>query len=494
MYTTIKDYFDLRIAEFNSANGDYLIEVNTKLTTPPAGQRQRNYNITLTNFEEGQIQSERYTAEGEISLTFNIINKNVDTYETIQEYVYKLARYIRRKHQYSANSKKWIVREISGSDLDNIQNDKLVCKLVFTGEFYETNAVTISAPSTPTLSTPANGGEGTVDQSFDWGSVSGATSYTFELSNTGGVVFTQSGLTVSSYTIPQDSLLTVGSVYQWRVKAIGEGGSSAWSGYYSFTVASSAFEYEQETDALEARHTVAPDATRKGHMNTLIKGLKDANIWDRLDVLQMYQSHSITSNDWGLNWRKNAHNATGQGSVGLTIDSPVTTNGSSTHIKTGFTPSTDGIAYSVNRASIGVKMLNESSSSGSDVGWASVSGTGYVRLQFRSGSNTYALRLNTIAGAVLSGSNSISKAFHIVTRSSPTAVSYYKDGTLVQAGTGQDAGTVGGSEILVGNDDSNNRRAGSYGTFFAGTYLSATDITNIVTLVNAYYTNIGAQV
>lgn len=235
MYSTIKDYFDLRLAEFNASNGSYLIEVSTKLNNPPAGQRQRNYTVTLSGFEEGQLQSEMYNVEGEITLTFNLINKNIDTYETLQQYVYNLARYIRRKHQYSVNNKKWNVREISGSDLDNILNDKLVCKLEFTGDFYETNAVTITAPSTPTLSTPANAGTGTVDQSFNWSSVSGAISYTFEISDPTGILFTQSGLSVSSFTIPADSLLTAGTVYQWRVKAVGEGGSSAWTDYFSFT-------------------------------------------------------------------------------------------------------------------------------------------------------------------------------------------------------------------------------------------------------------------
>lgn len=494
MYTTIKDYFDLRIAEFNSANGDYLIEVNTKLTTPPAGQRQSNYNVTLTNFEEGQIQSERYTAEGEISLTFNIINKNVDTYETIQEYVYKLARYIRRKHQYSANSKKWIVREISGSDLDNIQNDKLVCKLVFSGEFYETNAVTISAPSTPTLSTPANGGEGVVAQSFDWSAVSGATSYTFELSNTGGVVFTQSGLTVSSYTIPADSLLTVGSVYQWRVKAVGEGGSSAWSGYYSFTVASSAFEYEAETDALEARHTVAPDATRKGHMNTLIKSLKDNAIWDRLDVLHVYQSHSVNSSDWGLNWRKNAHNATSSAiSVGLTVNAPVTTNGSSSYIKTGFSPLTEGVAFSKERCALGVLLTSTTSSSGFDIGFAGTLGTAYIRIQIRN-SGSYFARLNTVAGSVLTGSQTSASAFHTFVRNGISSVTYYRGTSSVNAGTGQDIGTIPGGELEVGRGEGGNYRAGSYGAFFAGTYLDATQVGNLVTALTTYITAIGGTV
>jgi len=495
MYSTIKDYFDLRLAEFNASNGSYLIEVSTKLNNPPAGQRQRNYTVTLSGFEEGQLQSEMYNVEGEITLTFNLINKNIDTYETLQQYVYNLARYIRRKHQYSVNNKKWNVREISGSDLDNILNDKLVCKLEFTGDFYETNAVTITAPSTPTLSTPANAGTGTVDQSFNWTAVSGAISYTFEISDSTGILFTQSGLSVSSFTIPADSLLTAGTVYQWRVKAVGEGGSSAWTGYFSFTASSTAFEYEAETDALEARHTVAPDGTRKGHMNTLYAGLKTDALLDKIDVLQIYQSHSVTSSDWGLNWRKNAHNAVSSATaVGTGINAPVTTNGSTSYIKTNYSPATEGVAYGRDRASMGYLLISTDTSAGFDVGYSGTAGVGYILLQARNGSTQYSSRLNTVAGAVISGAQNTSIAFHTFVRSDVNTVSYYRNGTLIQTSAAQTGSNVPAGEVWIGGSNALTFRAGSYGVFYAGGYLSATDVANLVSRLTTYITAIGGTV
>jgi len=253
VYSIIKDYCDLRLAEFNTANGNYLIEVSTKLNNPPAGQRQRHYDVKLSGFSEGQIESEMYIVEGVITLTFNAVNKSIETYETLTNYVYNLARYIRRKHQYSASNKHWTIKEISAENLDNIDNDKLVCNLNFSGEFYETNSVTISAPSTPTQTSPIDGyTSGLTNQSFNWSTVSGATSYIFELSDASGVIFTQSGLQYSSFTIPADSLLTDGASYMWRVKAVGEGGSSEWTGYWDLTVNDS-FSYEPETLAYQTR-------------------------------------------------------------------------------------------------------------------------------------------------------------------------------------------------------------------------------------------------
>lgn len=257
MYQVIKDYFDLRLAEFNAMNSDYLVETSITLNRDrlPLNQRQANYSIKLDNFNSSESQSESYSVSGEVELTFSMVNKKIIDYEAVQEYIYKLARYIRRKENYTSANKHFGIISIGGEDLNNLNegSTELSTKLVFEGEYYETNTVTLTVPSAPTLTSPADLYlSGLTNQSFQWSDVSGAITYTFELSNTSGVVFTQTGLRVSSYTIPADSLLTNGSVYQWRVRATGEGGSSAWSGYFTFTVNDS-FSYEPETLAYQTR-------------------------------------------------------------------------------------------------------------------------------------------------------------------------------------------------------------------------------------------------
>lgn len=241
MYQVIKDYFDLRIAEFNAMNSDYLVETSITLNRDrlPLNQRQANYSIKLDNFNSSESQSESYLVSGEVELTFSMVNKKIIDYEAVQEYIYKLARYIRRKENYTSANKHFGIISIGGEDLNNLNegSTELSTKLVFEGEYYETNAVTLTVPSAPTLTSPVNGSTtATVDQAFQWANVTGAISYTYELSNTGGVVFTQTGLTVSSFTIPIDSALTNGSSYSWRVRAVGEAGNGTWSSYYTFTV------------------------------------------------------------------------------------------------------------------------------------------------------------------------------------------------------------------------------------------------------------------
>ncbi|MCR9222935.1 MAG: hypothetical protein NXH70_02600 [Hyphomonas sp.] len=74
---------------------------------------------------------------------------------------------------------------------------------------------------------------------------------------------------------------------------------------------------ETETDALLARMTVAPDATLEGHINTLIKAIKDTNAWSIMDRVYLPILHDQQASlvDW-----------TGNGSDITLTGSPVYTN------------------------------------------------------------------------------------------------------------------------------------------------------------------------
>lgn len=241
MYSLIKDYFDLRIAEFNTANSNYLVETSISLNKNrlPLNQKQANYAVKLDNYNDSPTENEGYEVNGLVELTFSMVNKQILDYETVQTYIHNLVRYIRRNEAYYTGGKNFRITSIGAEELNNINegSTELNPVLKFTGEYIDSNPVGLSAPSTPTLTSPVNDySSGLLNQPFNWSSVSNATSYTFELSNTGGVILTQTNLTSSSFTIPADNLLTDGQTYTWRVKAIGEGGSSAWTSYWTFTV------------------------------------------------------------------------------------------------------------------------------------------------------------------------------------------------------------------------------------------------------------------
>jgi WD40 repeat protein len=94
----------------------------------------------------------------------------------------------------------------------------------------------ISAPSTPTLSSPSSGTTSIpISTTLSWNSASGATSYTLQVSTSSGFssyVVNQSGLTSTSYNL--NGLLN-NTTYYWRVSATNTGGTSSWSNTWSFT-------------------------------------------------------------------------------------------------------------------------------------------------------------------------------------------------------------------------------------------------------------------
>jgi len=95
-------------------------------------------------------------------------------------------------------------------------------------------------PAIPTLVSPANGaGCQSLNLTLDWSDISGATSYTVQVSfvsTFATTVINESNLTSSQYIVPSN--LTNNSLYYWRVNAANSGGTSAWSEVWSFTTTS----------------------------------------------------------------------------------------------------------------------------------------------------------------------------------------------------------------------------------------------------------------
>jgi hypothetical protein len=91
--------------------------------------------------------------------------------------------------------------------------------------------------SAPNLLSPSNGATNqSLTPLLDWGDVTGATSYTAQVStnsNFSTTVVNQSGLTSSQYTIPGG--LSNNTLYYWRANATNTSSTSPWSSVWSFT-------------------------------------------------------------------------------------------------------------------------------------------------------------------------------------------------------------------------------------------------------------------
>ena len=100
----------------------------------------------------------------------------------------------------------------------------------------EITVTVLAPPGVPSLLSPGNGTAiDTITPTFDWSDVAGATEYTVEVATDNlfaNKVFTKSAA-VSSVVSPTD--LSYGTIYYWRVKGTGTGGSGDWSSTWSFT-------------------------------------------------------------------------------------------------------------------------------------------------------------------------------------------------------------------------------------------------------------------
>jgi len=101
------------------------------------------------------------------------------------------------------------------------------------------NFTTLASPNTPNLISPTNGSNIlTLTPTLDWSDVSGALSYTVQVStdtNFINLAVNQSGLTVSQYTVTSGAL-TGNTTYYWRARAENGAGSGPWSVRWYFRV------------------------------------------------------------------------------------------------------------------------------------------------------------------------------------------------------------------------------------------------------------------
>lgn len=125
------------------------------------------------------------------------------------------------------------------------------------------------------------------------------------------------------------------------------------------------------TAALLARMT-GVNATRAGHINTLIVALKAAGVWDKLDVLQVYAANSEANAL--LNWKADALNATNN-SATFTADRGFAGDAAATWVSTGFNPTSVAGQYIRDSAHMAVWIETD----GADTDGHGIATTAYVR-------------------------------------------------------------------------------------------------------------------
>src|SRR5574343_643318 len=111
------------------------------------------------------------------------------------------------------------------------------------------------------------------------------------------------------------------------------------------------YRYQAESLTLFSALTGTYSTARKIEIDKMIKSLKSAGVWAKLDVLQMYAAP--TAADAVVNWKSpGTFNATLVNSPTFTADKGVV-SGTAKAINTGYNPASGTYNYTLNNASVG---------------------------------------------------------------------------------------------------------------------------------------------
>ncbi|MFG1429160.1 hypothetical protein [Roseixanthobacter glucoisosaccharinicivorans] len=147
--------------------------------------------------------------------------------------------------------------------------------------------------------------------------------------------------------------------------------------------------------AVIARMSASPSFARKTAINTLVRALKAAGVWQRLDVLHIMAAHDAQAAR--LNWISSSYDLTATNSPTFTVDRGYQGDGATNFLTaTGYDPSAGGRLLTLNSATLGawVETADVTTSTGGILVFTS---TG--RLQRRLNGTQYQCRVNDATSA-----------------------------------------------------------------------------------------------
>lgn len=237
-----------------------------------------------------------------------------------------------------------------------------------------------------------------------------------------------------------------------------------------------------------AAMSVAPDATREGHIDTLIAGLIDDGVWAKLDWLSLYAAHDAQAAR--LNAVNPAQSFSVTGSPSFSTDlgyQGVSTTG---YLTSGWDASNNGVNYTRDSACIGAWSLTEYNGAGDPVGNAT------ARINPRNGGQTQTAINESFPTGTMAGPGT-SVGLFVGNRNGSTAggravyhnaTSYVLTGGASIALTTHDFYGCGYNNSGSAQVDSSRR----YAAVFWGGSLDATEQTAIYNRLSTYLTAVGA--
>lgn len=336
----------------------------------------------------------------------------------------------------------------------------------------------VSDSSDPTLeftidlTNPQVGDVVTLELATNAGFTAGLQTYTDTLDST----------EVAALTINFEIASQANGTYYARSKHSRGSAGSAWSNTVTGTISVE----ETETTALVARMSVAPDSTRRNHINNLIQSLKLSGVWSKLELFYVMAAHDAQAAQ--LNWVANANNLVPNSSPTFTTDRGYAGNGTSAYLATGLNHS---LATKALQNSQFFALGNRTNLTESSTQYAvGVDNFGATIACLFSADAQVQMRIGVTASATLTNDANPAGRY-LANRTASNNTDFYKNGASLGSIATASSASVNANITLL-------RTSSSYGTaelsFFAlgGPFLTSGEIAAFESAITTYLTAVGA--
>lgn len=264
-----------------------------------------------------------------------------------------------------------------------------------------------------------------------------------------------------------------------------------WTQNVDCTTPTNAFLSRAQT----ARGGTPLDATHTTAFSNLICYLVSNNIWNSLDVLQIYATQDSASAV--LNLVSSNFTAVTHGSPAFVADRGFTgVNGSSVvYIDTAFNANTGTNNYTRNSAHLSTWVVTNVATASPSAGMFDGGGTvsEYLYSKFNGDNNAY-FRINVAAAAGQSVANSDATGHYIGDRPDSTHINGFRNGVSILAASAQNSVALANFPFfaIAGNSSASAQGAAQQQAMFsAGASLGATGDANLYTGLRIYMTAVG---
>lgn len=241
--------------------------------------------------------------------------------------------------------------------------------------------------------------------------------------------------------------------------------------------------YTAEATTLFAAMSSQPDATRKGHIDTLIAALKTAGVWTKMDVFYVLAAHDSQASK--LNWvSPSTFTASEVATVTFETDRGWTGDGVGGYLDSGFNPTTASSPKFVqNSAHLGGWSRTAGTIAGNDVGNTN------AFVNYQSGASSGSYRVNQTIGSNTSGTSG--QGHTIANRSTAGATQAYRNGASIGTGS-QGSTTPTNATLKIGTAGFGTFPVRQHAAYHHGSSLSAGEVSDFYTALAAYMTAVGA--